>query len=693
MHQSINFYDFLAVIKLNPLFGLIFFVFIIITFVGTYYACQPPKTKKCFPKQNHKDIEQQDNEEKQDPSLPNKKDSKSTSSSSEANKKKGEGKPARGRPRAKNSKKELKADSSSEREKLIHPKVIYHRKRKKIGITLPIELKSEKPYVCIKGKDICFEFEEEEKEIFFPIDPIQNGKSIPESLKVGWDGKRKTISLFNEEKYISFKTRKDWDGNGLKQKPTSGYFLVFASKEWKRIDEPPCEEEDSEYPNFFIHYFIFEDKKGEYGFCTHEGEKKEKKHLSWEDGFSLKGDRYSDDSSMGDIFLQTPPDISCTPSSKWNSITGVVVGDEEGRGEKCWIKSFPPSPKVLSRALEDKLAGWFFIRFYDDSGLVDSIDFRFMQNLKKIRISEDSLISSEQQHTPSIIEFIGNCKVEWNGEKSRAFDIEIDEKKGYTKAIIPSQPDLDWTKWYLVDEINNSKIDMEIVLPRIWWAIGESQETCDWKNSLIPMYQEQITYSTKEKLYIRLKKDVPTQELKCIPKHKKSYIIKKNTSAKEIQVILSNDYDKQFWKNPYNLKQLSLSEPFVYTNMPLRSVCDDIGDNKDSNLRLCLQISHNDEPIPMVSISPSKPRVLSPQTSSRGSNSSKKINQKFKAKKNNAMHSVGFSRELKETTKDTKLIQGFKIELNPQKNKINSMKVIAQIKASKHKNRKGNTNE
>ncbi len=320
----------------------------------------------------------------------------------------------------------------------------------------------------------------------------------------------KALNLFDEHndehKFVVFKMRKDWQGEGQKVKTlSSGEYIVFAHKSCgKRIGKPPIEAGQCRYSDFSAHFFFLsEDSEMNDGFenCSLPSSTKR---------FSLKGRSFADDSDLGELFGGDAPQL--IDAEEWRGISWIVVGREKGgkalakfRPEE---KTIHPKEIPLAEVLGER-SGWFFVRIYDAKvKLLDSFDFRRAKGLKNIFINNQSLGEvdpiepSMNGHTKTIVQFGGNLSVHPADDSNR-----ICKVRENTFAVLP-HPDNDGTKWVLGS--GEDCVEAEILLPRIWWKfIEEKGKEGDWRDTPIEMEREKFRRAENEKIRIRLPLCIP----------------------------------------------------------------------------------------------------------------------------------------------------------------------------------------
>ena len=225
--------------------------------------------------------------------------------------------------------------------------------------------------------------------------------------------------------------------------------------------------------------------------------------------FSLKGQRFPDDSDLGELFGDDAPRLDDT--EEWRGISWIVVGREKGG-------------KVLAKFLakfcsEEKLAevlgehnGWFFVRIYDANvDLLHSFPFRRIKGLNNILVNNQPLgkvtpiVPEANGHTETIVQFEGNLSVHpvRPADDSNA----ICKERENTFAILP-HPHNDKTKWVLGS--GEDCVEAEILLPRMWWKfIKEKGNEGDWQDTPIKMERQAFRQVGNEKIRIHFSFRIP----------------------------------------------------------------------------------------------------------------------------------------------------------------------------------------
>ncbi|HUI29709.1 MAG TPA: hypothetical protein VLX91_05795 [Candidatus Acidoferrales bacterium] len=298
---------------------------------------------------------------------------------------------------------------------------------------------------------------------------------------------------------------------------TSGMYLVVAPLEWSRDEKQSGLPRVPPYPchlsGFQAHYFHLDSENdGRIAFIASDGEIIQ--IPSSNSHFDFEGCRIIDDANdeMGPLFGQNPPFLVASDKSIWKNVETIVIG-EEGKSSSGWRTAFKLNAEDarvdLCSSLQVKDGGWFFVRIYDSNDeLIDSLDFRFIRNLRSIKTDEHSVLPIETGHQPT--------KITLECEETSSFKVvpfahnlksgRSDETK--IEIEIPSQPEYDRTEWTLVSS-TKSRVNVSLLVERVWWAIcekGTSLKLSQWKDKYLSLTSEHLKASSDLVLRIRFPK-------------------------------------------------------------------------------------------------------------------------------------------------------------------------------------------
>ena len=297
------------------------------------------------------------------------------------------------------------------------------------------------------------------------------------------DGERREFTLFDDTPMM-FKSRNNWDGDGRKVRAiTSGFYVVIAPKEWKRTGHVPVEPEGCTDPGFLAHFFRKRSKS-----AGDVGGFEECEVALTQSGVELTGDRVFDDSEDGELFVGAVP--------KLNPLSGVVwarVGEEANGG---WPgENFKPSERYLADVLYRR-QGRFFVRVYDDDAkLLDSSEFRYLRDLREIRVNGEPysantlLVPPSTGHSPAELQFVGADGATIHPILATDGTHATVQPGGVL--IVAPHPNGDDVSCALAS--GTSRVDTVIKLPRIWWRMERDDgESYEWHDTSLTMTRQEF---------------------------------------------------------------------------------------------------------------------------------------------------------------------------------------------------------
>ena len=311
------------------------------------------------------------------------------------------------------------------------------------------------------------------------------------------DGEKKTCSPrvpCKKGAFAIFSMKSDWQGIGRRVgHATAGRCcIVIAPRGWSRIGSPPVADEAFRDDEHRAHYFKPEHGGELDGFRLPDGREKP---LSPKRGrFELRGERMpGTHPDMPSLFGSAPPGLC--DRQKWSGAAEIVVGGEntDARARpssgNCNLDSLP--------ALKEKRGGLFAVRVDDDKGegLDAQLDFQFMRALRAINIRNARLLPGPGGHGTAEIAFQGECKI---APKELRQGVAL----AGCVAKIDARPDNDRTEWEIRD--GDAKVEVEILLERIWWTRGlENRQPDEWDDKPLMLKLEDVSVNSAEGLWIK----------------------------------------------------------------------------------------------------------------------------------------------------------------------------------------------
>ena len=217
-------------------------------------------------------------------------------------------------------------------------------------------------------------------------------------------------------------------------------------------------------------------------------------------GFELIGQRVFDNSKNGELFVGAVPNLESLPD-----VTCVRVGEES---PNSWEgETFKRDEQTLAKVLNGR-QGRFFVRVYDaNADLLDFGEFRYLHNLKEIRINDEAFIQQTifvpppTGHSLAKVSFVGV-----DGTTLRPIlssELPHVKVQGNTLFVEP-HPDGDAISCTL--ESDKGCVDTVLKLPRIWWRMErDGTEPAKWRDTHLAMKRNEFRQNVEENMKIRLR--------------------------------------------------------------------------------------------------------------------------------------------------------------------------------------------
>lgn len=199
--------------------------------------------------------------------------------------------------------------------------------------------------------------------------------------------------------------------------------------------------------------------------------------------------------------------------------------------------------------LSQSTSSSFLISFYDKKyHLIDNLYFRYIQGLKKIRISDHQFVPSTNGHGPVDIHFYHDkdCKIEL--KKNEYHKVIVKSNAEETIATIPPDSSWDLTDWEVKDS-NGRKVNIELLVERIWWNLANEKDPLisnDWSYKPLDIPKEYLLPTSPHIISLKLPKIgwIKNVYVGIDKRNRKEY--KVNTNQRSIQIPLRDfcDYQK-----------------------------------------------------------------------------------------------------------------------------------------------------
>lgn len=332
---------------------------------------------------------------------------------------------------------------------------------------------------------------------------------------IQWNEDEVTIEVkivLGEGDYLLFKLGSQDQNQGHHVKsPSFGSYLVMVPDNWERDDTlsgPPQVAPEAVFlTGYQAHFFELEkDGDGKIAFHTPAGDSFVIESKAPQ--FELVGTRLNDASrDLGPLFGERPPQICALQERVWKDVGTIIVG-EEGSGRGRWRILFRPDAKGTHQDLPsevvDRKGGWYFLRFYDTKDdLIESLDFRFLSNLREIRIPQLSPLPPGGGHKPVQVELLHeySCVIQ---PADSPKDIPSERQIDRTILTIPADPTCDKTHWLIGPE-GGPQVEATILVERLWWMVAEEDKApAEWKDNPFPLSRDDFAATSNKAIWLRI---------------------------------------------------------------------------------------------------------------------------------------------------------------------------------------------
>jgi hypothetical protein len=359
-----------------------------------------------------------------------------------------------------------------------------------------------------QGEKILTEFDNYHQNI-----PISN---LNVKIEISINNNYKDIDLCTGNRnYLIFKMRNNWNQPGrLVNSITSGFYGIVVPNAWKMSKETSrystLDSEEIENEGYTVNFiYITREDEGEIIFLTEYETEVIIKSDRY--GYQLTGNPLPDAAkNLGPLFVGKLPVLESKDDTGWDNISTIVVG-EEGGGYKRKSMDFKPNKSSRMQALPHDIlqwnCGWFFIRILDDNmTLVDSMDFRFLEDLSGVSIenSRDYPTSNGYEDIKIIFTHSPGSKIIY--EKINIVDqLKIIENQEETIITIP--PGIEYDNINFKIKGNYRVADYLYCNKRIWWALIDNDDINEndivWKDATEVLYKSDISATTNSVLLLK----------------------------------------------------------------------------------------------------------------------------------------------------------------------------------------------
>lgn len=327
-----------------------------------------------------------------------------------------------------------------------------------------------------------------------------------------------------EQPFLLFKLAGENLNSGRRVRYTSsGVYLVIAPQDWIRNEAqsgiPQVPPSHCHLAGFQAHLFHL-DSRDNSRIALQNPDGRQIQVPNRNSRFDLEGCKIDDaNDEMGPLFGQTPPFLTANDVTIWKDVETIVLG-EEGKTSNGWRESFKPDTKNarvnLLPYLENKEAGWFFLRIYDSNDeLIDSLDFRFAKGLCAIRSYGHNILPGETGHRPTRILLEcdnSSCKVLPVGHDLKA-ELANDTQ---LEVEIPPKPEYDRTDWTMLFS-SQAKVNLALLVERLWWTICKRDvptKQSEWQDKALSLTADHLKATSDYVLRIQFPKPRWTNEIR-----------------------------------------------------------------------------------------------------------------------------------------------------------------------------------
>jgi hypothetical protein len=386
------------------------------------------------------------------------------------------------------------------------PEIICCRKERQwmLAVELPEEISSIQGLKVIE-EGLCLLQDEATEERWYL------GGALGSNVVVCWEN-NEVATLSGKEEYLLFKLN-EWGSGRRVRYPLAGLYLAVVPDSWKRDEKvsgiPPVTPEPVSIKNCRAHYFdIQKDNGNRIVFHKPDGTPFEIKSKAPQ--FELIGNKLFDAcEDKGPLFGGGPLKIRVLDEQAWKNIQTIVVG-EEGGGKGKWRTFFSPDQELVEQdmfEIASRKAGWYFIRFYDGSDdLIESLDFRFIDGLKDIKVQQHPPFPPESGHEDVFIDIFheSDCRVQTIDNSEN--DTIIKRESNKSILTVPPNPVKDKTCLH-VGSNEGPQVDVVTLAERVWWtAADESKVPPYWEDKRLILIRDEFTAISQKAIWIKFPK-------------------------------------------------------------------------------------------------------------------------------------------------------------------------------------------
>ena len=340
---------------------------------------------------------------------------------------------------------------------------------------------------------------------------IEHGECLLESfrgvLSISHGSAQSTnLEILGESSIAIFKFAANWHGDGRRvERITRGHYIVIAPEGFTQIGHVPHESEpcdDDRYLAFFV--FVREthsETADSVGFAEHKLPTVARRY--W-----LDGEWVFDCSENGPLFVGAVPELRGLSEIPW-----ARLGEEREAGWRG--KNFNPDETTMEQVLSGR-QGRFFLRVYDPARLVDSGEFRYVQDLREIRVNGEPFTSSQvllpgaDGHGPTTVSLIGRDGVELRPQlqgasahatvRGNTILVDAHAAGDQVACLVPT---------------GHAPVEIVVDLPRIWWRLESASDSGEWQDTplAVTRHRYRVLATSDTNVCLKLPKHITRVEV------------------------------------------------------------------------------------------------------------------------------------------------------------------------------------
>ena len=315
------------------------------------------------------------------------------------------------------------------------------------------------------------------------------------------------LEILGERSTAIFKFAANWNGDGRKvERITSGYYIVIASESegFKQTGHMPHESEPCDDDSFLAFFFHREtsdetvDSIGFTGYALPIGTRR----------YQLEGKLLFDCSEQGPLFVGAVPKLAGLSDIPW-----ARVGEEREGGWRG--ENFRPDETMFEHVIKGR-QGRFFLRVYDPTKLVDSGEFRYVRDLREIRMNGEPFTSSQvllpgpDGHLSTTVSFISRGGMEFRPQLA-----PVSAHAAVRGNTIVVEPHAGGDRITCFLRAGDASVEIVVDLPRVWWRLDSAGDSGKWQATSLTVTRDRFRWLARSdaSVCLRLPKRITSVEV------------------------------------------------------------------------------------------------------------------------------------------------------------------------------------